>query len=368
VASEGRARPSVGYATPDATGAMVELTTSHVRHQADSETGGHQLISRRRFLAGGGGAVLAAPLAAQAQPTPAVRRIGVVEADAKLLVEARKEGLRRLGWIEGENIVVEQLRWGDRSSASLQKLAQDIVRLKLELVIASTDQHVTAAKAATSTVPIVMVYAQDPVGQGFIASLARPGSNITGVTWDPGPEIRGKLVEALAECRPGLSRLAGPVDVNYPGYRTTGLAVETAARVRGMTFRAVEVREAGALAGAFTAMVKDRTEAIIVGDGPFLWTQRHRIAELAVRYRLPTAYTYREGPEAGGLLSYGTSIPAAWHRAAVYIDKILRGAKPADLPVEQPTTFELVVNVKTAKALGLTLPPALLARADHIIE
>lgn len=324
-------------------------------------------MHRRTFLAGTT-ALCAARLTAQAQTRPPVRRIGVVEADVRILIEARKEGLRRLGWIEGENIVVEQLRWGDRSPASLQRLAQDIVRLKLEVVIASSNQHIASAKAATTSIPIVMVYAQDPVGQGFIASLARPGGNITGLTWDPGPEIRGKLVEALAECRPGLSRLAGPVDGNYPGSRATWMAVETAARVRGMTFRAVEVREASALAGAFTAMVKDRTEAIVVGDGPFLWTQRHRIAELAAHHRLPTAYPYREGPEAGGLLSYGTSIPAAWHRAAVYIDKILRGAKPAELPVEQPTTFELVVNEKTAKALGLTIPQSLLSRADQVIQ
>lgn len=135
-----------------------------------------------------------------------------------------------------------------------------------------------------------------------------------------------------------------------------------------MTFRAVDVRKADALAGAFATMVKDRSEAIIVGDGPFLWTQRQRIAELAARHRLPTAYPYREGPEAGGLLSYGTSIPAAWYRAAVYVDKILRGAKPAELPVEQPTTFELIVNEKTAKALGLTIPPSLLSRADQVIQ
>jgi ABC-type uncharacterized transport system substrate-binding protein len=135
-----------------------------------------------------------------------------------------------------------------------------------------------------------------------------------------------------------------------------------------MTFRAVEVQEAAALASALTTMVKDRTEAIVVGDGPFLWMQRHRIAELATRHRLPTAYAYREGPEAGGLLSYGISIPAAWHRAAVYIDKILRGAKPADLPVEQPTVFELVINMKTAKALGLTIPQSVLLRADEVIQ
>jgi ABC-type uncharacterized transport system substrate-binding protein len=274
-------------------------------------------MHRPTFLAGTT-ALCAAQLAAQAQTNPPVHRIGVVEADVKALIEARREGLRRLGW--------------------------------------------------TTTIPIVMVYAQDPVGQGFIASLARPGGNITGLTWDPGPEMRGKLVEALAECQPGLSRLAGPVDGKYPGSRAAQLAVESAARARGMTFRAVEVREANALAGAFTAMIKDRTEAVVVGDGPLLWTQRHRIAELAAHHRLPTAYPYREGPEAGGLLSYGPSIPAAWHRAAVYIDKILRGAKPADLPVEQPTTFELVVNQKTATALGLTIPPSFLSRVDQVIQ
>jgi putative ABC transport system substrate-binding protein len=324
-------------------------------------------MRRRAFLAGTG-ALCAAPLIARAQATQTVHRIGVVESDTKLLVEARKEGLRRLGWVEGENIVVEHLRWGDRSTAALQRLAQDIVRLRLELVIASTDQHVAAVRAATTTIPIVMVYAQDPVGQGFIATLARPGGNITGLTWDPGPEIRGKLVELLAECRPGLSRLAGPVDRNYPGHRTTSLAIETAARARGMTFQAVEVREAAALAGAIASMAREGAEAIVVGDGPFLWTQRRRIAEAAAHHRLPTAFPYREGPEAGGLLSYGTSIPAAWHRAAVYVDKILRGAKPADLPVEQPTTFELVVNEKTAKALGLTIPRSLVARADQVIQ
>ena len=153
-----------------------------------------------------------------------------------------------------------------------------------------------------------------------------------------------------------------------PGYRATWLALEAAARVRGMTFRAVEVEEATALASAFTAIVKDQTEAVIVGDGPFLWTQRHRIVELAARHRLPTAFPYREGPEAGGFLSYGTSISGAWHRAAVYVDKILRGASPTTLPVESPSRYELVINLKTAKALGLTIPPALLLRADQVIE
>ena len=183
-------------------------------------------MDRRGLLASVGFGLLAAPLAVEAPQSSSVRRIGVVEAGDKPLADARKEGLRRLGWIEGENIVVEQLRWGDRSPASLERLAQDIVRLRLELVIASTSQHVTAAKAATTTIPIVMVYAQDPIGEGFVASLARPGGNITGLTWDAGPEMRGKLVELLAECRPGLSRLGGPVDRSYPGSQATSQPVE----------------------------------------------------------------------------------------------------------------------------------------------
>jgi len=320
-------------------------------------------MKRRRFLLSSLVGALAAPLAAEAQPVSAIRRIGVVESQDTLLVEARREGLRRLGWIEGENIVVEHLRLSDS-----QKLARDIRRLKLELLIASTNLHISAAKAATTAIPIVMGYAADPVGQGFVASLSRPGGNITGLTSDPGPEIRGKLVEWLAECRPRLSRLGGPVDGRYPGGRASALAIDAAARARGMTFRAVQVREIGGLSNAIATMVEQRTEAIIVGDGPFLWTQRHLIAELAARHRLPTAYPYRDGPEAGGFLSYGVNIPAAWHHAAVYVDKILRGSKPADLPVEQPTQFELVINLTTAKALGLTIPPSLLARADQVIE
>jgi len=293
-------------------------------------------MDRRAFLGALASSILASPLVVEAQPAQGIRRIGVVEAADKPLSEARKEGLRRLGWIEGQNIVVEQLRWGDRSAAAFQKLAQEIVRLKVEVVIASSNTHITAAKAATTTIPIVMVYAADPVGQRFVASLARPGGNITGLAWDAGPEIRAKLIELVAECRPGLSRLSGLVDPNYPGYRLSWAHVETSARARGITIRTVEVRDAGELAGAFDAAAKDRPQVIIVGDGPFLWTLKDRIEALAARHHLPTAYPYRDGPEAGGLLSYGVNIPAAWHRAAVYVDKILKGAKPGDLPIEQP--------------------------------
>ena len=325
-------------------------------------------MDRRTFISGVTVGLFAAPRAAGAQVAGKVYRIGVVESEVKLLIEARKEGLRRLGWVEGQNIVVEYLRWGDRSAAAFQKLAQDIVRLKVEVIIASSNTHITAAKAATTTIPIVMVYAADPVGQGYVASLARPGGNITGLASDPGPEIRAKLVELVAECRPGLSRLTGLLDPAFPAYRISWGHVAAAARARGITIRAVEVREAGELVGAFDTAAKDRSQALIVGDSPFLWTQKDRIEELAARHRLPTAYPYRDGPEVGGLLSYGVNIPAAWHRAAVYVDKILKGAKPGDLPVEQPTKFELVINLKTATALGLTIPPSLLQRADQVIE
>jgi putative ABC transport system substrate-binding protein len=333
-------------------------------------------MDRRAFLGTLTGGLLAAPLAAKAQSTPTVRRIGVVGVGEgnPVLREARKEGLRRLGWVEGQNIVVErlELQFGDRSSARLQELARDLVRLKIEVIMASNNVEIEAAKAATTTIPIVMVNADDPVRQGYVASLARPGGNITGSTFSVAPEtlgeIRGKGLDLLLECRPGLSRLAVLMDPNFPSYRTSWLSTEAAARNRGMAVQPVEVRKAGELVGAFARTVKNRAQAVQILGGPFLYSVKGQIAELAVRHRLPTVYPWREGPEAGGLLSYGASRQAAWYRAAVYVDKILKGAKPADLPVEQPTTFELVINLKTAKALGLTIPPSLLQRADQVIE
>jgi putative ABC transport system substrate-binding protein len=324
-------------------------------------------MERRTFLGVIAGGLLAAPLAAEAQSTtPTVRRIGVVGGGVPDQVEARKEGLRRLGWVEGQNIVVEQVPIGDESGV------RGLVRRNVEVIMASNNLAIAAAKGATTTIPIVMVYADDPVRQGYVASLARPGGNITGGTYNVAPEtlgeIRGKGIELLAECCPGLSRLAVLMDPKSPGYRTYWLSAEASARSRGMAVQAVEVREAGELTGAFARMVKDRAQAIQIIGSHFLYTVRAQIAELAVRHRLPTAYPWREGPEAGGLLSYGPNLRAAWHRAAVYVDKILKGAKPADLPVEQPTTYELVINLKTAKALGLTIPQSLLQRADQMIE
>jgi putative ABC transport system substrate-binding protein len=326
---------------------------------------GHRMMERRTFLGVITSGLLAAPLAVGAQSTPTVRRIGVVGGMVPDQVEARREGLRRLGWIEGQNIVVEHIPTGDGSGV------RDLVRRNVEVIMAAYNPAIVAAKAATTTIPIVMVWADDPIRQGFIESLARPGGNITGGTSVvlEAPGAGGsKQIELLAECRPGLSRLAVLMDPNHPGYRTFWLNTEAFARSRGMAVQAVEVREAGELAGAFTRMVKDRAQAVRIIGSTFIYVVRGQIAELALRHRLPIAFPWREGAEAGGLLSYGPNILAAWHRAAVYVDKILKGAKPADLPVEQPTKFELVINLKTAKALGLTIPPSLLQRADQMIE
>jgi len=330
-------------------------------------------MDRRAFVSGVTLTLFTAPLAAEAQSTPTVRRIGVIGGAAPEYIEARKEGLRRLGWVEGQNIVVEQISVGNKSSAQLQEVARDFVRLKVEVIMAANNLAIAAAKAATTTIPIVMVHADDPVREGYVASLARPGGNITGGTFSFPPEALGEIrggkgIELLAECRPGLSRLAALFDPNFPSSRTFWLSVEAVARKRGMAVQAVEVSEAGELAGAFARMVKDRVQAIQIIGSAFTYSVKGQIAELAVRHRLPTAYPWRGGPAEGGLLSYGPSLQAAWHRAAVYVDKILKGAKPADLPVEQPTTFELVINLKTAKALGLTIPPSLLQRADQVIE
>ncbi len=326
-------------------------------------------IERRTFMALVSAGLLTAPLAAEAQQAPTARRIAVVGPKTPALIEARKEGLRRLGWIEGQNIVVEPLLLGDRSDTGMQEFARDLVRLKIEVIMASNNLWISAAKAATTTIPIVMVEGDDPVGQGYIASLARPGGNITGLSGSVDPEITGKRVEFLAECRKGLSRLAVLVDPNFLAYQTTYLmAAEAGARARGITVRVVQFRGAAALEETFASMAKDQAQALLVLGGPFIYAERVRIAELAVRHHLPTSFSYREGPGAGGLLSYGKNIQAQWHRAAVYVDKILKGAKPGDLPVEQPTKFELVINLKTAKALGLTIPQSLLQRADEVIQ
>jgi putative ABC transport system substrate-binding protein len=227
---------------------------------------------------------------------------------------------------------------------------------------------IAAVKQATATIPVVMMVSRDPVGAGFIASLARPGGNITGFANDPTPEIIGKNLELLKEAAPRVSRVAFLWNPVPPGAGTYKNAVESAARKLGVTFQSVEVRGRNDFEGAFAAMVRERANGVVVAADPVLLGPRSQIVLLAARSRLPAVYVQREFAEAGGLMSYGPNIADQFRRAAIYVDKILKGAKPGDLPVEQATKFELVINMKTAKALGLTIPPSLLQRADELIQ
>jgi putative ABC transport system substrate-binding protein len=239
--------------------------------------------------------------------------------------------------------------------------------MNVDVIVTGPNPFIDAAREATTTIPIVMAYGVDPVGRGYIASLARPGGNITGLVWDPTPEIFGKYVEFVIELSPRLSRIAGIVDPAI-SYQAFWKEADSAARRRGVTLEYVEVRAESDVPKAFGAMVTTHAGAAIIFGGPNLWDYRSRIADLARKNGLPTVYMYREGPQAGGLISYGTNLKDSWRRVAVYVDKILKGARPADLPVEQPTKFELVINLKTAKALGLTIPKSLMVRADEVIR
>jgi putative ABC transport system substrate-binding protein len=249
----------------------------------------------------------------------------------------------------------------------LGEAVADLLRQNVDVIVTGPNRFIDAAKAATTTVLIIMVYGNDPVARGYIASLAHPGGNITGLTWEPAAEIFGKHVELLTEVSPRPSRIAGIIDPSSHDASFRNEA-ESAAKRRGVSIQYVEVAAAGDLPKAFSAMVDGRVRGIMVFGGPYLWTLRAQIADLARKNALPTIYMYREGPDSGGLMSYGTSLIESWRRAASYVDKILRGANPADLPVEQPTKFELVINLKTAKALGLTIPQSLLLRADEVIQ
>jgi putative ABC transport system substrate-binding protein len=325
-------------------------------------------MDRRCFLAGSL-SVLTAPFVARAQETTMVHRIGVLgpPSDRPTYFAAFEEGLHQLGYVRGRNIIFEiRSGWGTRTELIPGAVA-DLVRLNVEVIVTGPNQFVDAAKQITTKIPIVMVYGNDPVSRGYVASLARPGGNITGLIWEPTPEIFGKYVEFLAALSPRPSRIAGVVDPSNPD-QSYWREADSAAKRLGVTLEYFVIRAESDVPRAFRTMISTRAGAAIIGGGPNLWTYRSQIADIARKTGLPTMYMYREGPEEGGLLSYGTSLRDSWRRAATYVDKILKGAKPADLPVEQPTTLELVINLNTAKALGLTIPPSLLARADQIIE
>ena len=328
-------------------------------------------MERRVFIGTVASGLFAAPLAGQAQPAARVWRIGYLGGGSRerLLpeVQALESGLRDLGYVEGRNAVFEH-RFADGRLERLPDLAAEMVRIQLDVIVAANPQ-IVAVKQATTTIPIVMVSVPDPIGRGLIASLARPGGNITGLSLTATTELWGKRLQLLKEMSFRVSRVAALWAPSVPGRAADLQRTEEAARQLRLTLLPVPVRDADDIENAFGVIAKARAEAlIVVGADSFILNGRDVITAGAARLRLPAIYPLREFVEAGGLLSYDASLREQFRRAATYVDKILRGAKPADLPVEQPTKFELIVNLKTAKALGLTIPPSLLARADQVIE
>jgi putative ABC transport system substrate-binding protein len=314
-------------------------------------------------------AILIVPLGAGAQQGAAkVYRIGYVRAERPPAVdiEAFREGLRAHGYVERTNVVVEY-RWADGNEERLRSLVAELLRLKVDLIVTSAPAATRVAKEATTTIPIVMVLVADPVSFGFVASLARPGGNITGFAFLL-PEISGKRLELLKEVAPKLSRVAVLWNAANP-YKPVDLrevqAVADALRVKIDTF---PVREPHDFDAAFKAAVASHVGGLITLEDPFTIAHRTRIVDLALRHRLPAVYAVRPFVDAGGLMSYGPDRADQNRRAATFVDKILKGAKPADLPVERPTKFELVINMKTAQALGITIPASLLLRADQVLE
>jgi putative ABC transport system substrate-binding protein len=325
-------------------------------------------MDRRAFIGAFAGGLVIARSVAEAQPAAKIYRVGILlVATAETvapLVQALTEGLRDLGYVEGRNVVFER-RYADGRLERLPDLAAELVRLRVDVIVTGSNIHVAAAQRATATIPIVFVAAGDPVGAGFVANLARPGGNITGLSSDASREIQAKNLALLKEIAPRLSRvgLLGQI-LSQDGFA----ALDAAARQLNVALEVVDIRSPDDFEGAFAAMVDKRVGAVIVGGGPLTYMRRQQIADLALKHRLPAIQVLNEFAQAGLLMSYGPNLSEMYRRAASYVDKILRGAMPADLPVEQPTKFELVINLKTAKALGLTIPQSLLLRADEVIQ
>jgi len=317
-------------------------------------------------------AVLVVPLAGEAQQAASLPRIGFLSASSlsgsrsPRYLQALRQGLRELGYVEGQNIAIES-RWAEGKYDRLPGLAAELVRLKVNVIVTSGTPAIQAAKQATETIPIVMVAAIDPVATGFVASLARPGGNITGMSFML-PELVGKQLEMLKEVLPKVSRVALLGNPANPGNAQQVRHAQDAARALGVRLQPLEARDPSEIDNAFAAITTERAGAVIVLVDTMLLVHRARIADHAARRRLPTVSGMSDDAEVGGLLAYGPSISDRFRRAATYVDKILKGAKAADLPVEQPTTFELVINLKTAKALGLTIPQSLLQRANQVIQ
>jgi putative tryptophan/tyrosine transport system substrate-binding protein len=311
------------------------------------------------------------PLAGEAQQPAKVYRIGVLTNKVSDPAEARlwqafRAGLRERGWIEGQNILIE-FRAAEGNTARLPELAAELVRLKVDLIVARSSTFVQATKEATSSIPIVFLIHADPVGTGHVTSLARPGGNVTGLTAMM-TDLAPKELELLISAVPVAKRIAVLWNPDTPSHAPALKAVEEAGRTLRVQVQAVGARTAAELEAAFAAMARARTQAVLVLGNPLFLGERQRVAELAIKHRLSTVFNLKDNVEAGGLMSYSPNYDDLYQRGASYVDKILKGAQPADLPVEQATKFELVINLKTAKALGLTIPPSVLGRADQVIQ
>jgi putative ABC transport system substrate-binding protein len=329
------------------------------------------MMDRRRFVAGAV-SVLAAPLAVEAQQAEKVYRIGYLQTSARVetlhMVKAFEDGLRDLGYRVGQNVVIEY-RFAEARPERLPGLAADLVRLNVDVIVTGINTNTAAAMKATTTIPIVMANSVDPVGAGFVETLARPGRNVTGVTQDTGNEVFGKRLELLKEILPRGSREWAVLwNPTFGPNRGRWEATADAARKLGLTLLSAEMQRFDDLEPAFASIAKRHPGGLVVMSDAVLFTYRRQIGSMAIKNRLPAISTVSEYAEAGLLLTYGASLPGLWYRSATYVDRILKGAKPADLPIEQPTKFELVINPKTAKALGITIPQSLQGQADKVIQ
>jgi putative ABC transport system substrate-binding protein len=309
------------------------------------------------------------PLAADAQQAGKVYRVGFLWDSPAVFpdaIEAFRQGLRDLGYVEGRTIAIEY-RWAEGKPERMRELAEELVRLKVDVIVAPSSIYTEAARRATSTIPIIFMSHADPIGSGHVASLARPGANVTGLSIMM-TETNVKGLELLKEAVPGLARVAVLWDPATPSHGPGLKAIEAAGPVLGVRIQPVAVRSATEFDSAFSAIVRQRAGGVLVLSTPIFIAGAKRLAELALKHKLPSMFGPKHHVEAGGLMSYSPSRADLYRRGAVYVDKILKGAKPADLPVEQPMRFELVLNMKTAKALGITFPPTIMVRAEQVIQ
>ena len=327
-------------------------------------------MKRREFIAGLAGAAAALPLAAWAQQPGRIPRVGYLfsfaPAEGQQLWEACRQGLRELGYVEGSNIAIEA-RWTDGRYERLPEIIAELIRLKVDVIVVAATPGALAVKAATSTMPVVIVAVSDPTRIGLVASLARPGGNITGLSLLT-PELSGKRLQLLTEVSPKASRVAALINPNNRSHAIFLDETTAAGKESRIAIQAVNARNPDEIESAFREMTKQGSQAAIVFDDPVIWSHRKQVVALAEKARLPVMYGYSEFVPDGGLISYGPHRPDLYRRTAGYVDKILKGAKPADLPIERPTKFELMVNLKTAKALGLEVPTAILLQAERVIE